>query len=223
MSYDEVQREDMDLLQRILDRTCDHRVPIPPTIKSGLTLLGASDNFDKNDNKGGSHDTILMFFQNPSQVPGEYLMIRPKRKDTVRNRKLVTELPCQKIIESNRGLFRGSIPISFVAGKEPDPEASSDDYTIWSIVRYIANDKIDLENGTEKAVPSFSTMSSILSKETVVPTSIAFAPILPFPATDFDCIHTCLINFQDALLQKKLPYGAFWCDENVFRIAKELF
>ena len=27
---------------------------------------GAMDNFDKNDAKEGSHDTILMLFQNPS-------------------------------------------------------------------------------------------------------------------------------------------------------------
>ena len=109
VSYDEVQREDMGLVQRTLDRTGSHRVPIPPSIKCGVTLHGATDNFDKNDNKGGSHDTILMFFQNPSQVPEEYLTISSKKKDTVRSRKLVAELPCQKIVESNRGLVRGTI------------------------------------------------------------------------------------------------------------------
>ena len=83
VSYDEVEREDMDLLQRTLDRTGTHRVPIPPAIKSEVTLHAATDNFDKNDNKGGSHDTILMFFQNPPQVPEEYLMISSKEKDTV--------------------------------------------------------------------------------------------------------------------------------------------
>ena len=32
-----------------------------------------------------------------------------------------------------------------------------------------------------------------------------------------------MINFRDVLLQTKLPqYGAFWCDENVYRIATEL-
>ena len=31
-----------------------------------------------------------------------------------------------------------------------------------------------------------------------------------------------MINFQDVLRQKKLPYEGFCCDENVYRIAKEL-
>ena len=41
--------------------------------------------------------------------------------------------------------------------------------------------------------------------------SIAFTPILPYPATDYDIIHTRLFNFEDVLMQKNKNmehYGA---------------
>ena len=97
--YDELEREDMDLVQRTLDRTGDHMVPVPPSIKSEIVIDSAVDNFDKSDDKGGSHDTILMFFQNPPQVPSENLIMCSKPKDVVHVQKLPNELPCQKLIE----------------------------------------------------------------------------------------------------------------------------
>ena len=129
-----------------------------------------------------------------------------KPKCVVRVQKLPNGFPCQKIIESNCGLARGTIPDLYMVSEQLNTDKPKKYYPIWTLVRYIANNKIDIENAIEKSVP----------------TSIAFAPILPYPATEFDSIHTCMINFQDVLLQKKLPYGAFWCDENVYRIAKEL-
>lgn len=77
-------------------------------------------------------------------------------------------------------------------------------------------------NEIEKSVASFSVINSLLSANAVVPTSISFAPILPYPATEFDPIYTCIINFKDVFLQTKLPYVTFWCDEIVYRIDKEL-
>ena len=71
-------------------------------------------------------------------------------------------------------------------------------------------------------VPSFRSMKSLLSKVQVRVSYIAFTPILPFPATDYDSINTVLVNFQDVLAQKQQPYGALWCDEGVYHIAKEL-
>ena len=65
VSYDEVGRIDMNIVQRTIERTGDHRVPVPPIIKSSNIIHAATDDFDQNDSKGGSHDTILMFFQNP--------------------------------------------------------------------------------------------------------------------------------------------------------------
>ena len=53
-------------------------------------------------------------------------------------------------------------------------------------------------------------------------TRIAFTPIIPHPATEYDTINTTMKNFQDVLLQKNLQYGPLWCDEGVYRLAKEL-
>ena len=46
---------------------------------------------------------------------------------------------------------------------------------------------------------------------------VAFAPIIPHPATEFNTIYTATVNFQDVL-----PHGPLWSDEGVYRIAKEL-
>ena len=62
MSYDEVGRIDMNIVQRTIERTGDRRVPVPPSIKLSNIIHAATDKFDQNDSKGGSHDTILMFF-----------------------------------------------------------------------------------------------------------------------------------------------------------------
>ena len=74
----------------------------------------------------------------------------------------------------------------------------------------------------KKGILSFSIANSLLRKKTIVPTFIAFAINFSISAAEFDSINTCVINFQDVLIQKKLPYRAFWCDKNVDRIAKEL-
>ena len=65
-------------------------------------------------------------------------------------------------------------------------------------------------------------MNSLLTLESRATTRVAFTPIIPHPAIEFDTIHTAMVNFQDVLLQKGLPYGPLWSDEGVYRIAKEL-
>ena len=62
VSHDEVEREDTDIVQRILNITRDRRVPVPLSINSQIVIHSVVDNFDKKDHKGGSHDTIIMFF-----------------------------------------------------------------------------------------------------------------------------------------------------------------
>ena len=61
MSSDELEKEDVNLVQHILDRTGDHRVPVPPSIKSKTLIHCAEDNFDKSHGNSSSHGTILMF------------------------------------------------------------------------------------------------------------------------------------------------------------------
>ena len=53
-------------------------------------------------------------------------------------------------------------------------------------------------------------------------TSVGFTPIIPHPATEYGTIFTRIKNYQDVLKQKNISTGALWCDEGVYRIAKEL-
>ena len=54
------------------------------------------------------------------------------------------------------------------------------------------------------------------------PTTTSFIPILPHPATEIDSIFTTMLNFKDVLRQRGESYGALWCDEGVYSIAKEV-
>ena len=70
-SYNEVERLDNSLALRTIKKAGIHRVPLPPTIQPGIVIQSAMDNFDHEENTkfgiGGSHDTILMLFQNPDK------------------------------------------------------------------------------------------------------------------------------------------------------------
>ena len=65
-------------------------------------------------------------------------------------------------------------------------------------------------------------MNSLLQSQQIIKTKVAFTPIIPYVATEYDAIHTVMCNFQDVLRQRSQPYGPLWCDEGVFRLAKEL-
>ena len=69
------------------------------------------DNFDKED---GTHDTILMLFQNHNfaeNVSLEKDISSIRMKST--KRKLQTTLPCQELLPSMKGKKRGEIPSDF--------------------------------------------------------------------------------------------------------------
>ena len=55
-------------------------------------------------------------------------------------------------------------------------------------------------------------MKISLSSALVHVTSMAFTPILPYPATDYDTIHTALFNSEDVLMQNQ-EHGALWSKE----------
>ena len=67
-SYYEIMRIDTRLAKRTIMEAGNFRVPFSETIESGTIVQGAMDNFDHDENtmsgKNGSHDTILMLFQN---------------------------------------------------------------------------------------------------------------------------------------------------------------
>ena len=68
MSYDELEKMNYSLAECTLRLAENHRVTVPLHVKSDVTIQGAMDNFDHDENTdsgiGGSHDTVLVLFQN---------------------------------------------------------------------------------------------------------------------------------------------------------------
>ena len=75
ISYDEMEKIDTGLAQHTINTARVNRNPIPSTIKNNILLHGAINNFDHGENTpsgiGGSHDTILMVFQNDQNKSNE--------------------------------------------------------------------------------------------------------------------------------------------------------
>ena len=82
---------------------------------------------------------------------------------------------------------------------------------MWVITRHITKSEVSSQKSF--GIPSFSAVNSLLMIDTRPLMHIAFTPIIPHPATDFDTIHTSMINFQDVILQKELQCGPLWCDK----------
>ena len=119
--YATVERIDKALAERLIEQAGVSNVPIPPCISDGI-IHAASDNFDKLDGKEGSHDTILMLFQN-GKFSESLQSVSPigSASDKRRSKKLNTTLECQNLLKSGRTeKIRGNIPSTFVV-TEPFP------------------------------------------------------------------------------------------------------
>ena len=69
ISYDDLERVDIDITQEIINLAGPNRVPVPKNINSSSIIHGTMDNFDHEENTlsgvGESHVSILVLFQNP--------------------------------------------------------------------------------------------------------------------------------------------------------------
>ena len=95
-SYESLQSRDTALAERLVDQVGNNSVPVPPIIHSDNVIYGAMDNFEKED---GTHDTILMLFQNHNFAENVSLdkdISSIRMKST--KRKLQTNLPCQELL-----------------------------------------------------------------------------------------------------------------------------
>ena len=131
ISYNEMLTIDNIAAKRIINETGENRVPVSETMRSSTTIQGAMDNFDHEENTlsgiKGSHDTILMLFQNNDEEEQldindqHYISIMPESASNNLNKKALDHiLPCQLLSKaSNRGK-RGEIPESFVGVYSPD-------------------------------------------------------------------------------------------------------
>ena len=165
------------MVQCSIASTGEYRVPVPLAIESSTIIHAATDNFDKNDTKGNSHDTIFMFFQNPSISEGqEKRKLQISSKPRSENRAKISS----KQIVATHG---GTIPNLSEATDQPVNFTS--DHALWLLIKYMVNEFTD--NKIEKVMfPSFSAVNSRLNNTNVELTFLAYAPILSYPATDFD-------------------------------------
>ena len=122
ISYDDLERIDIDIAKRTIDLAGSNRVPVPLNVTPSSIIHGATDNFDHEENTssgiGGSHDTILMLFQNNVKDDDKTNAIseKPINNDGLlpNKRSLNSLLDCQKIIKVGKFSNRGNIPEDFV-------------------------------------------------------------------------------------------------------------
>ena len=125
ISYDEMEKIDTGLAQRTINTAGVNRTPIPSTIKNNVLLHGAMDNFDHDENTpsgiGGSHDTILMVFQNDQNNSNEKSAEISQMPENFPSNKRALDciLPCQKLL-GGKFAGRGTILESFTPSKDID-------------------------------------------------------------------------------------------------------
>lgn len=246
-SYDFMKRVDVEIAMSIIDKAGRHRCPVNDDIVEGIPIQGAMDNFNHmertDSGKEVSNDTVLVIFQNQrsssvSETDAHKYGMTISARDTSiksidRRRNLETCLPCQQLQISGLVKKSGDIPEGF--SPEDDAAVShdtimksvQDDYFQWWYCRNVCHNHehitdVGEENDYKVSLPSFIALNSKINEESVYLTCKSFIPILPYPATKMDSIFTTMLNFQDVLLQRKEPYGALWCDEGVYCIAKEI-
>ena len=143
-SYDEVEKLDSALAQRTISRAGIDHPPVPPSIQSAVLIQGAMDNFyHEEDTKSeieGSHDTILMLFQNgENNAENNVNRISVKREATNEKKQLNCVLNCQKLIKARKLVRRGQIPGKFILGEPYEAKAiessSNFDFVTWMMAR----------------------------------------------------------------------------------------
>ena len=102
-------------------------------------------NFDHTEVKssgiGGSHDTILVLFQNQNENETCPMALSKKPTGSPKNQdSLYKTLPCQELIEMGKFGGRGKIPEKFSPGDEIDlswkKNQFAEQYRLWILARY---------------------------------------------------------------------------------------
>ena len=233
IGYDELERIDTRLATRTIELAGESRVPVPTNIDSSAIIHAAVDNYDNEEATssgiGGSHDTVLMLFQNPvdnnKEVESSISTIPTDFETNKRSFEHI--LDCQKLVKGGYFGKRAEIPNTYKVSSGYDFQKTLESadllYKTWVMSRYVTKSgPLSLLSTASTKVPSFRAANSILEINSKLVTRMAFTPILPHPATEYDSIFTSMINFQDVLLQKSIPCGPLWSDEGVYRLAKEL-
>ena len=137
----------------------------------------------------GSHDTILMLFQNgenngENNVENNVNRITVKREATNEKEALNHVKDCQKLIRARKLVSRGQIPENFVPGEsyeaKPIESSSNFDFVTWIMVRYLTKSHLPEYSSSEKpSIPPFTATNSLLVQKHYPITSIGFTLIIP--------------------------------------------
>jgi len=162
-----------------------------------------------------------MLFQNRTEqtITNEAALDITTRKSS-RRKVLDHILPCQTISKATNMEKRGEISKEFCTWKFSDEVVQSSKTQF--LIGCAARSKLQLTKDAHNRVPSFIATNSLFANPVEAVTRYCFTPIVPHPATEYDTIFTCMLNFQDVLKQRNQEYGPLWCDEGVYRLAKEL-
>ena len=173
--YDELLRIDVGLAQHIIDLAGSNRVPVPSSFLSNHIIHEAMDNFDHEENTssgiGGSHDTILMLFQNcDSSSEDNVQTVFSQKLDTNANRDkraLSKIIDCQELQFATKHPHRAEIPSSFVPNAPvnwtDEINSSEEQYLMWGLSRYLKNDIVpNVLTCQTPNIPSFAATNSLL-------------------------------------------------------------
>ena len=220
-----MKRDDIEMAQTDIDTAGKDRCPVNNSIKPGIPIQGAVDNFNHKErtDSGGdvSNDTVLVIWQNGKEddIEPRRMSKRDNTKYAVdRKRSLQHTLPCQQLMTSQLAKNSGEIseefsPITHHIHKNSILTEVNDDFFAWFVSRL---------KGTND-IPNFTALlSKLKSREVRMMTARSFIPILPYPATLMDSIYTSMMNFKDVLHQRGESSGALWCDEGVYCLAKDI-
>ena len=84
-------------------------------------------------------------------------------------------------------------------------------YKAWILNHHFVNSRMPILSSVDSSgILSFSAAISMLTINMKPITKLAFTPIIPYPATEYDTIFMTMVNFQDVMQQRGISYGPLW-------------
>lgn len=233
-SYDEVQRVQNALANFTVERSIT-RVPFPTHFDEQNFTVAAFDNFDHNEATlsgiGSCHDTVTVLFQEECDSQQR----KPKISETevlYGNRSFNRKLECQDLLEYYKPAKHPDLPKEYdVSAEAPAAKTHLLEQTrvkdfAWSLARMDMREGGDdshvSTNPQQQIMPSWSASNSVWTSEDLPVMQVAFLPVIPFPVTEHQTVYTAMKNLQDVNSHLQQSHLVVYCDEGVYRIAREI-
>ena len=173
MSYEEMERVDYALTHRILRQAGNGRVPVSTSVYSSNMIHGAADNFDleEDTNSGikGSHDTVMVIFQNnvKTKIEESCVSVLPTNDVISKNRRSATNLlKCQTLLTSGTFGRKRNIATDYQCKEDTftntTTTSSQKAFIQWTLCRST------IVSHNVKSIPSYNATKSLLSTQVKV-------------------------------------------------------